>query len=410
MRLHHGLLVALGVAAVSGACSAATTAGGAGGGAPARASALPEVACAGATATEYATAAQGALNRALVLRGEAQTASYQAALAQAQQGITADAQNAYHYFQAGQAQVGLGNLAAADSMFDRTVAVCPEFGALVTEDREMAWARTYQAGMDAYQAGDTAAALRSWESAVVIDDTKVDTWFNLGVVHDNQGNVDQAVAAYRRALALVKAAPADSNTVNQRSVIVQGLLKSGTDYFAAENFRMASEMFGMVTTEDPNSRDAWYNNALSLYKAESWDALVPVARRLVEIDPLNYNARIILFSAYKAISDSASSTAVENQNRQLALETLTAADGLPVQLEGVQLTSADNTHTITGTVKGAAAPAGRPVVLNFTVYSITGPIGTATATVQAPAKDQTAPFTLTVNGAGVGTGYSYRMQ
>ena len=412
MRMDRGLVLALGAAVVTAAgCASAGTAGSTGG-TRAGASSLPQVACAGATASSYATAAQNALNRTLVVQGEARQPFYTQALEQSRQGITAEPSNPYHYYLAGQANIGLGNLAAADSAYDRAVELCPEFATEVGTSREQAWAAAFQTGLEAYQAGDTARAIATWEGAAQFDDRRPDVFYNLAVVYGQRGDYNQSVANYQRALQALERAPADSTTAETRANVLNGLLASGAQLFQQERYDQAAQVFTVLNQIDPNNRDAWYNHALALYKQERWQPLIPVATRLVQVDPLNYNAQIILFNAYKGISEAAKArndAAAERQHRDMALRTLEAADALPIQVDGVQITNSAGSVRIAGQVTGAAARAGTPVQLEFTIYGPGGTLGTQVVTVSAPAKDQKANFELTVPTTTPATSYSYRL-
>lgn len=417
MRIERGLVVAL--AAFTGAC-AASAGGGAGGGPAGGSSSLPQVTCStgNAVATAQATAAQGALNRTLITQGDARIPFYSQALTQSQAGIAADAQNPYHYYLAGQAYVGLDSLGRASEMFRRTVEVCPEFSTEVNPLLEQAWAQGLQTGLTAYQAGDTARALAVWQQASQIYRRRPDVFFNLAVVSSQTGNTQAAIENYRLALAVVDSTPEDTmqaviqSEADMRAGALTGLLSAGAALFQRDQFREASAVFRELNTVDPANRDAWYNHALALYKLEDWSGLIPVASRLVQLDPLNYNAQIILFNAYKGVSEVAkaqNNAANERRNRELALSTLERAEGLPVQVDGVSLTNQQGSVRVAGTVTGANARAGSPVTLEFTVTGPGGDLGTQSVTVNAPAKDQNANFELTIPVQSPATSWRYRV-
>jgi len=422
MKIERGLILAAGIA-VASACASAGTTGGTGTVADriatgASASSLPQVQCAAGapTATAQATAAQAALNRTIVVQGAAQTPYFNTAMEQARAGIAADANNPLHYFLLGQAALGTNNYAAADSAFRRTVQLCPEFAGEVNPLRERSAQMVFNAGVEAFNRQDTAVALAQWEQAARLHDAMPQAHFNQAVVYAGRNDHTRAAAAYRAALATLERLPADTATAAEnaetRASSLSGLLNAGAHFFSANDFARAGELFAEVHRMDPNHRDAWYNHALSLYKLERWQELIPVASRLVQIDPLNYNARIILFNAYKGISDAAKAsrnTTAETTNRNLAVSTLTAADSLPVHLEDVQLTTREDGARISGEVKGATARAGTPIRLNFTFFGPSGPVGTQSVTVSAPAKDATTPFEVALPTTSPVTGYSYRV-
>ena len=417
MKIERGLVYALGVAAVT-ACGGA--AGGGTGPTPGGSASLPQVACAtgNLVATPQANAAQAALNRTLVVQGDARVPFYTQALQQAQAGIAADAQNPYHFFLAGQAYVGLNNLAEAGQMFDRTLQICPEFASEIDPLREQAWAAELNRGLGLYQGGDTTGAVTAWEAAAQFYSRRPDVFYNLGVVYGQRGDYPRAIQSYRRALAVADSTPGDTaaailqSEAEMRAASLTGLLSAGAQLFGRDQFRESAEAFRYLTQIDPNNRDAWYNLALALYKLETWSDLVPVARRVVQIDPANYNAQIILFNAYKGLSDQAkaqNNAAAERENRDLALQTLERADALPVQVDGITMTNGDANVTLRGTVTGGSAAQGSPVQLEFTATGTSGDLGTQTVTVAAPAKGATANFEVTIPTQGTATSWRYRI-
>ncbi len=420
MKIDRGLILAAGVAVAASACASAAAGGGAGTAAPeaAAASALPQVQCASGapTVTAFATASQSALNRTLVVRGDAATPFYNTAQEQARQGIASDPNNPLHYFLLGQAALSTNNYMAADSAFRRTVELCPQFAGEVDPLRQRTAQVMFNAGVEALNRQDTAAALAQWATSASLYDRLPQAVYNQAVVYAGRNDATRAAAAYRGTLAALERTPADTangaELAELRASSLSGLVAVGAQLFAANQFAQAGDIFNEVHRADPNNRDAWYNHALSLYKLERWQELVPVATRLVQIDPLNYNGRIILFNAYKGLSDAAKAsrnTSAESTNRQLALSTLTAADALPVQINELQLNIVEGGARLVGTVTGSTAAAGTPVRLEFTFFGPTGPVGTQTVTVNAPAKSATAPIEARISTTSPVTGWSYRV-
>ncbi|HET6764686.1 MAG TPA: tetratricopeptide repeat protein [Longimicrobiaceae bacterium] len=401
MSMTRGVVLAACVAAVSAACAA----GAAGGAKPVTsASGIPDVTCPGVAPTAATRTAQTALNRTLIPGMRAETAApfYQQALT----AVQPEMDNPYNAFIAGQAYAGLGQYARADSAFTRTTRACAAFGTEVGTERSRAYGMAFNAGVAALNAGDTATAITRFTQAIAVNPGQSDALFNLGLLYSNTGDLGHAVQYYRQALAAVGTA-ADTSAVETRSNVMMGLLAAGTTYFQKDQFAQSADVFRTITAADGNNRDAWYNLGLALYKQNRWADLVPVAQRIVQIDPLNYNARIILFNAYKGLADA--SSARVNPDRQRALDALRAADGLPVQVEGVRVENTGGTARVTGTIVGATTPAGRPVSLEFTLYGATGRLGSQTVTVTAPAKDAKANFQLSLPTNVPATSFSYRI-
>ena len=75
----------------------------------------------------------------------------------------------------------------------------PLIGGLAPGTDSAAWDRSYRAGVDALQRGDTAGARRSLDATVRMDSTAASTHFAFGRLHDLRGDSIQAQASYRRA-------------------------------------------------------------------------------------------------------------------------------------------------------------------------------------------------------------------
>jgi len=175
------------------------------------------------------------------------------------------------------------------------------------------------------------------------------------------------------------------------------LFNIGVSLFNANDYLRAAEAFGRVTRDHPNSRDAWYNQANALYAAEAWQELAPVAERLVQVDPLNENAALILARAHR-----------EQGENQAALAALQRVQTLPVFVDELQMRPGANATTLRGRVIGNEAPAGSQVRFRFTFYGETGnEMGTEVVTVNAPAREQSATLDLTF--AQAASAYSYQL-
>jgi tetratricopeptide (TPR) repeat protein len=410
---------------VLGLCAAATAAGcaaGTGGGALSTA-AMPDVVCSvqPLAPSQWAGQAQAALNRTLVLEGDARTPYFRTALEQARLGIEQQPDNPYHHFLAGQAAAGMGDVAAANAHLTRAAELCPELVEPEIEPvRQRAWAEAFTRGLDAFRAEDTEGAIREWETATQIWDGAPNAHFNLAVINASRGNHEAALQHYREALRIFRALPDTDNPelaaerLDTRAQGINGMIGVGAQYFQNNQYAQARDIFREVTEIEPNSRDAWYNYSLALYRLESWNDLLPVAQRVVEIDPLNYNARIILFNAHKGISDAAAAAgqaAAERASRDRALAALEAAESLPVRLDNLSVSGGaeGDPVEISGVATGTGQ-AGGPVTLEFTVYGASGELGTGTTSVQRPATDAEAPFTVTIPVTEPVTGWRYRVR
>jgi tetratricopeptide (TPR) repeat protein len=411
MKTTHGLLLALGAAVLAA------------GDAPAQrgrnnsgASSLPQVTCAsGATGGSFATAAQGALNRTLIpgLGAPQKQGFYQQALDQANQGIAADANNPFNYFLAAQAAAGLNQPARADSLFRKTVQLCPEFASEVTPAR----ARLGEQAMEVARVAlvdrsDTVAAIAGWTLATQLDSTNADAAFYAGYFSLLRGDNARAIPVFRRILTLPPPADTDTSAIERRDVAVRAVLGYGGQLFNQDQNAQAIEVLNTIRTVDPQNHDAHYWTTLALYKLQRWNDLAATTARVVELAPLNYNAFMLLHDAHKMTADALKAqgnAAQEAQRRQESMRAQATGEGLPVQVENVGLSANGTTTTVRGVVVGGSAAAGTPIRLEFHLTTPSGEVGTATVNVAAPAKDAKANFELPVPVTAVPTGFHYRV-
>lgn len=398
---------------------------------------------------------------------------YEQALSEAQQGVAADSTNPQHYFLLGQAHAGLGNYEEANEAFAMAERLYPAYELEIEPARESAWAESFNAGVEAYNAGNMAEAAAHWEAANSIYTLRPEGFQNLAAIYTQQGDYQQAIEAYRGALNALETEPASrvleeeelaeraearATTLENLSelllftdqyaeaeelfrslleedpdnVTLQGrlgaaiasqpgreaeaqaiysellgrsdldaatLMDIGVVLFQQEDYVRAAEAFERVTQQQPNSRDGWYNLANALYAAENWEGLIPVAVRLIEIDPLNYDASLMLARSYRDVGD--------NQNSVAELERMEAT---PIRLQGMQTQRGAEQTTVRGQAIGNQAEQGTPVRLNFTFYGEDGnQIATQSVTINAPARDETTDFEVTIQASEPVVGYSYQV-
>jgi len=174
------------------------------------------------------------------------------------------------------------------------------------------------------------------------------------------------------------------------------LFNLGVGLFRVDDFAGAEEAFRRLTELQPESRDAWFNRANALFAMESWEALVPVGERLLDLDPLGENALLI-----------AARAKLETGNRDGAIAILQRVDAAPVYLEGLRLRRAGAGTNVEGRVTGNAAEPDSPVDLLFTFFGDRGlSRGTSAVTLKAPAEGESATFVVTFDGRAL----SYRYE
>lgn len=404
MRLDRGLVFALGATAFAAACASAGAAGAGGAPAAAAASSLPQVQCNGVApaVTPQATAAQNALNRTL-LPGATTAPLYQTALTEAQAGIAADANNPLHYFLAAQAQVGTGDLAAANTSLARAEELCPGFAAEVATVRRQAWERELATGVQALQGGDTATAITNWTRAAEIYQGEASAPFNLALIYNARQDAARTGQYARETLRILGTLPADTAATvmtereEMRGAAAQLIFNTGVVAFQANNFAEAANIFRSITELDRNYREAWTNLSFALYRLERWNDVVPATQRLLELDPLNENAMLVLAEAYRQLERGNEGVQIRERIRDV-----------PVYVTVQGLRTEGEVSVASGEVTGNAARAGTPIRMEITFTGPGGDLGTETVSVVAPAKGEKVPFTARYTGEGRPTSFRYR--
>ena len=170
--------------------------------------------------------------------------------------------------------------------------------------------------------------------------------------------------------------------LTEESLEITQIFSLGVGLFRSGQYLQAAEAFHRVTELQPDSRDAWFNYANSLFAAEAWESLASAGARLVQLDPLGENARLMTARAQLELGD-----------RDAALASLDVVDQAPVYVAGLQMQRSGASINVFGRVTGNAAAPGSEIALRFTFYGEGGMfLGTETVRVAAPMEGETESF------------------
>jgi tetratricopeptide (TPR) repeat protein len=418
MKIDRGLLGTLALAALGAACASAGGGAGPGGG-PRISVPLPSVTCSTGrlAAAPAADSAAGVLELMGAVADSAQRDRYATARAQAGRAIAADPGNSYGYYLAGRAAIGTGDYADADSLFRRSVELCPELADYdVTRLRRGTAGLAAERGSSLIQAGDTTGAAAAWQTALSLDPSSYPAEFYLGLVAFNRQNTEEAVRRWQRVVQIIDELPADSSAdvmsarTETRGNTLNALVLASAQYLNRQQSAQAAELLGQLTRVLPNNSDAWYNYALALNNLQRYNDLVPVARRAAEIAPLSYGAWILYYNAFAGQSQAATTagnTAQAGELGRQAREVSSRSEALPVQLEQISIDTEGANTLIRGTAVGAESRT--PVQVEFTLYGASGELGKGTVTITPPARDQQSRFELTIPNSAPVLGMTYRI-
>lgn len=135
-------------------------------------------------------------------------ARYREALAAATTSIGQEADNPLGYMLAGQAQIGLDDYVAADSLFDKALDLYPAYAEDIRIERERAWVETFNAAIPPIDAGELEEGIRMLEKAEMIFGRQYpEALINLGMTYNMAGRTDDAIDAFGAALDIMRNPP-----------------------------------------------------------------------------------------------------------------------------------------------------------------------------------------------------------
>jgi tetratricopeptide (TPR) repeat protein len=164
------------------------------------------------------------------------------------------------------------------------------------------------------------------------------------------------------------------------------------DAAAAENYRLAAQAFAAALAHNGQSRDALYNLANSYFALRQGDKMLPIAQRLVVVDPMNRNSVRLVAQAWQLLSHGDS-----------ALHWVTQADSLlPVDVTVSSFAPQEQNVSLGGLVTNYHATQSTAFSLTFEFLDGTGKVvATQTADVPALPGGGNHVFQVQAIGAGV---------
>jgi tetratricopeptide (TPR) repeat protein len=442
MRFRSGLFLALAVGFGLGGCAAATTG----------ASSGPLTSPTGRVYEPGTRPTQTNFSRSATV--SLVQGNFAQALQQSREGIASNPENPIHFFLAGEAAVGLGDFALADSMWVVAERIYPAYELEVEPSREGAWADAFNAGVEQYNSGSASGAIQQWMNADLIYRLRPEAAQNLAIVLTQEGQYEEAVRYYNRGLEALDLVPATRELtpeeIEARDEARSSMRRNLANLLVfTDRFEDAERILRLVLQENPNDIEAQASLATALQRLGREDEATQIYSRLLSAPNLPptelFNIGVALFNAEdftraaqafgrvtQAQPDSRDAWfnqanalyAAENwtelipvaqrltqvdplnqtgaliltrafreQNRSTdALQVLQRLEDAPVFVDDLQLRPTAQRTTVTGRVIGNAAAPGTPVRLRFHFFSDTGAAGSQMVTVTAPAREASVEF------------------
>lgn len=183
------------------------------------------------------------------------------------------------------------------------------------------------------------------------------------------------------------------------------LYDAGVQAYSAEKYDQAVQLMELGEKGNPNLRGGLFNLANAYWKSNKFDKMVPVAQKLVEIDPDNPDNYQLLAIGYQGLSKAAQDPKLQKAYSDSVSKYVVASDKLPVKVSFSGFTRDTAQSTLAGTVENLGAKP-KDVTLAVQFLDQTGNVvDTQTASLSLK-PNGSAPFNLTAKGAGI-VAYKY---
>lgn len=178
------------------------------------------------------------------------------------------------------------------------------------------------------------------------------------------------------------------------------LFEAGARAFAANQLDLAVRLMEAGEKVNPNLRGGLFNLANAYWKANQFDKMLPITRRLITIDPNspdNYQLVAIAYQGVaKATTDAKAKKALSDSVTKYVLE----ADKIPVKIDVSEFTRDGDTTRLSGTVANIGK-APKSATLKVEFLDRAGNVVTTQTTPISVAPNETKKFSISVPGTTI---------
>ena len=375
------------------------------------------------------------------------------ALELAREGVVEFPDNPIHYYLAGVAHARLGQYESADSMFDEAERIYPAYELDVEPEREAAWGQAFNAGLEAYEAGEIDETVRLWTGATRIYDYRPEAHRNLASLLASEALFPESIEVYQAALVGLDKSPAtrvlgpedleareearreieynladlllatsrfaeaepllrrrledDPEDVEVRAKLAAALSGMGRD-------DEARELYASLLSEENLELTQIYSLGIGLFRSGQYSEAADAFRRVTELQPesrdawFNYANSLFADEAWEELAAAgerlveldplgenarlmAARARLELGDREGAVAYVDEVDQSPVFVDGLQMQRSGTSVTVFGTVTSNAAAPGSRIALRFTFFGEGGALaGSRTVEIVVPPEGETA--------------------
>lgn len=181
---------------------------------------------------------------------------------------------------------------------------------------------------------------------------------------------------------------------------IRAYVDIGVGLYQADVYDQAARAFRAATSIAPENRDAVFNLAQSLFEGEDWDALIPVAQALMELD--RYNPQTYVLLGYGL---------ARTGREQEAAAVLEEGQNIPFKLEGYSLQLNSGGGGVVGAIlTNATLEAGTPIEIRVHFSGEDGSqLGTVDVRIEAPPQEQARQVTAQLTSREFVAGYYFEV-
>ena len=179
------------------------------------------------------------------------------------------------------------------------------------------------------------------------------------------------------------------------------LFEAGSALAMAKKYDDAVKLYEAGLQSNPYYRDALFNLATVYFERKEYDRMVPIATRLVQIDPSNPDNWRQLAAAYQGMMRTAKDPKVKKAHQDTLLKYLSKSDSMPVKVSFSDFRHAGAKHTLQGMVENRGKKPGTYTLKIEFVDRQGTVVSTEQAVVGPVAPNQSVPFTVTTEKTGI---------
>ncbi len=179
------------------------------------------------------------------------------------------------------------------------------------------------------------------------------------------------------------------------------LFEAGVGAARAERNKEAAQLFEAGLKKNPYYRDALYNLAATLHASDQLDAMLPVAQRLIEVDPNNPDNYQLLALHYQSKARATTAAAARKVVNDSLLKYFKLYSEAPVKVSFDGFSHDEAKHKLSGRIENRGTAA-KSYTLSVQFLDATGNVVTSKdVTVDAVPPKESKAFSVEAEGEGI---------